>query len=101
MLNLVHNEDMELVDEEGYINLEFRHKAFDDNGGSLGEGIVSFNLDKVAEEMKTAKGLKVRVKTIYDNIQFIKMDFKESKSSSQIPTAQQLNISAYTAKTNY
>ncbi len=51
--------------------------------------------------MKTAKGLKVRVKTIYDNIQFIKMDFKESKSSSQIPTAQQLNISAYTAKTNY
>ena len=101
MINLVHNEDMELVDEEGYINLEFRHNAFDDNGGSLGEGIVSFNLDKVAEEMKTAKGLKVRVKTIYDNIQFIKMDFKESKSSSQIPTAQQLNISAYTAKTNY
>lgn len=102
MLNLVHNEDTKLVDEEGYINLEFRHNAFEDNGGRLGEGIVSFNLDKIAEEMKTAKGLKVRVKTIYDNVQYIKMDLKnESRNSSQIPTAQQLNISTYTAKANY
>lgn len=101
MLNLVHNEDTELVDEEGYINLEFRHNAYEDNSGSLGEGIVSFKLDKVAEEMKTAKGLKIRVNTIYDGIKYQKIELEKQSESSLAPTAKHLKPTNYTTGTNY
>lgn len=100
MLNLVHNQDTELVDEDGYINLEFRHNSFEDNGGFLGEGLVSFKLDKVAEEMKTAKGLRIRVKTIYDGEKFYNIDFEQTEKSSK-PAALQLKSATHTAKTSY
>ncbi|WP_455587610.1 NigD-like protein [Bacteroides sp.] len=101
MLNLVYNEDTELVDEEGYINLEFRHNAYDDNGGMLGDGIVSFKLDKIATEMETAKGLKIRVNSIYDGIKYYTIDLETKSESKSIPTAQQLKPSSYASGTNY
>lgn len=101
MLNLVYDESKELIDEEGYINLEFRHNAYEDNGGSLGEGIVSFKLDKIANEMETAKGLKIRVNTIYDGIKYQKINLEKQSKSSQIPTAKQPKPTSYTTGTNY
>lgn len=101
MLNLVDNENTELVDEEGYINLEFRHNAYDDGKADLGEGLVSFKLDKVAKEMETAKGLKIRVNTIYDGIKYYKIDFEKDTRSNEAMTTQQLNPSNYTDNTYY
>lgn len=81
-LNLVRNTiATEQKGEEGYISLEFRHNIKGDSPDRLGEGYVCFKLDKIAEEMKDAKGLIVRVKTLYDGERFYKIDFKKEKSA--------------------
>ena len=83
--------------EEGYISLEFRHNIKNDTPDGLNEGYVSFKLDKIAEEMKDAKGLIVRVKTLYDGERFYKIDFKKEKSAA----AMNLKAPSYTNKTMY
>lgn len=85
-------------DEEGYISLEFRHNVKGDSPDRPGEGYVSFKLDKIAEEMKDAKGLKVRVKTLYDGERFYKIDFKKEKS---VPTSMNIKVPSYTNQTIY
>lgn len=81
-LNLVRNTTAQENDKEGYINLEFRHNAEGDAPNRLGEGYVSFKLDAIAEEMKEAKGLRIRVRTMYDGEQFREIDFKKEKSAA-------------------
>lgn len=94
-LNLVRNTLItEQNGEEGYISLEFRHNIKGDSPDDPNEGYVSFKLDKIAEEMKDAKGLIVRVKTLYDGERFYKIDFKKEKSASA-----PLNIRAATVQT--
>ena len=51
--------------------------------------------------MKTAKGLKIRVKTIYDNVVYKKIDFEKQSKSNLIPTTNQLKPMSYTTGTNY
>lgn len=101
MLNLIYDVDKDLVDEEGYINLEFRHNAYNDKGGTLGEGIVSFKLDKIATEMETAKGLKIRVNSLYDNVIYKKINFKKESTSNITQAVKQLKPMSYTMETNY
>lgn len=84
--------------EEGYISLEFRHNIKSDTPDRLGEGYVSFKLDKIAEEMKDAKGLIVRVKTLYDGERFYKIDFKKEKSAA---ASLNIKVPSYTNKTMY
>ncbi len=81
MLNLVQNETVEYEDD-GYIHLEFRHNAYDDPRDRLMHGYVSFKLDKIAEEMKTAKGLKIRVKTIEQGEKFYILNLKDIGSTN-------------------
>ncbi|WP_321332396.1 NigD-like protein [uncultured Bacteroides sp.] len=78
MLNLVQNATTDPAnEEEGYINLEFRHNAYDDSTtAGLKSGIVSFNLSQIANLMTSEKGLKIRVNTLYDGIKYYKIDFK-------------------------
>lgn len=70
-LNLVINdkETVPAADEENaedeYINLEFRHNSVGDHPQQLGEGYVSFKLDKIKDRMEGKKGLRIRVNTIY------------------------------------
>lgn len=75
MLNLVENKTDSKDEEEGYICLEFRHNAFDDTPLKPVNGIVSFKLKNIKEQMKGKKGIKIRVSTIYDGIQDYKADF--------------------------
>lgn len=75
MLNLVENRTDSKDSEEGYVCLEFRHNAFNDIPLKSGPGIVSFKLEKIKEQMKDKKGIKIRVKTIYDGIQDYKVEF--------------------------
>ena len=46
----------------------------------LGSSLVSFKLDSIAEQLATAKGIKLRVNTIYDNIQYATIDINEDKN---------------------
>lgn len=75
MLNLVENLTETKDSEEGYVCLEFRHNAFGDALLKAGPGVVSFKLENIREQMKDKKGLKIRVKTIYDGVQDHKIDF--------------------------
>lgn len=76
MVNLVRNtiEGANENEEEGYLSLEFRHNAYDDYDAEILPGIVSFK-GPFAEE--GIKGLKIRYKSIYDGIQYKKIDFNE------------------------
>ena len=71
-LNLVINDKEETAPtadedsaEDEYINLEFRHNSEGDYPQSLGEGYVSFKLDKIKDRMEGKKGLRIRVNTLY------------------------------------
>ncbi|MDR0745420.1 MAG: NigD-like protein [Mediterranea sp.] len=75
LVNLVRNEIKGAnEEEEGYISLEFRHNAFDDQQRMILNGIVSFKGPFAEEGMK---GLKVRYNSIYDDIKYVKIDFKK------------------------
>ena len=54
--------------------------AFNDSPNQLGSSLVSFKLDSIAEQLATAKGIKLRVNTIYDNIQYVTIDINEDKN---------------------
>ncbi|WP_078063526.1 NigD1/NigD2 family lipoprotein [Bacteroides ihuae] len=73
MVNLVQNEMIDDSAEEGYINLEFRHNAYNDNPDGLGNGIVSFKIESLV--LNAEKGLKIRVNTINDGVKYYKVDF--------------------------
>lgn len=67
MLNLVINETPDApAPEEGYINLEFRHNAYDDEQRTTGWGIISFKLEEIADQLQGKDGLKILVNSIYD-----------------------------------
>lgn len=75
MLNLVENlTDTKDTDKE-YVCLEFRHNAFNDALLKAVPGVVSFKLENIKEQMKGKKGLKIRVKTIYDGVLDYKVNF--------------------------
>ncbi len=80
MLNLVINEASDgKNDKEGYITLEFRQNAYNDEHRLLGTGLVSFKLDKIADQLKDKKGLNIRVKTLYDGERYITVDLNNGK----------------------
>ncbi len=67
MLNLVINQTKSSSDNDtDYFDLEFRHNAYDDQGTTLGWGVVSFRLDKIADQLDGKKALKVRFNSIYE-----------------------------------
>ena len=76
MVNLVRNEIEGATKEEeaGYVSLEFRHNAFDDNQTEVLNGIVSFKGPFTEEGMK---GLKIRYNSIYEGVKYVKIDFDE------------------------
>lgn len=58
-----------------YIDLEFRHNNEGDTPTRLGEGYVSFKLDKIQEQLEGKKGLRIRVNTIYNGIKIYEVKF--------------------------
>ena len=76
MLNLIVNETSDgKNDKEGYVTLEFRQNAYDDEPLMPGQGLVSFKLDKIEEQIEGKKGLNIRVRTLYDGIKNYKVQF--------------------------
>ncbi len=68
--------------DDEYVYLEFRHNSEGDSPALLGEGYVSFKLDKIAPKLEGKKGLKIRVKTLYDGVQVQTIDFDSPTSST-------------------
>ncbi|KAA6342759.1 hypothetical protein EZS27_009528 [termite gut metagenome] len=77
MLNLVQNLTIEEDEDNEYLNLEFRHNAYDDAPMQLGENYVSFKLDDALIAGK--KGVKVRINTIYNGIVYKIANFIEGE----------------------
>lgn len=81
-LNLViNNKEAEPAADDAndeYINLEFRHNDEGDTADRLGEGYISFKLDKIQDQMKGKKGLRIRVKTLYNGEKFYEVKFPAS-----------------------
>lgn len=82
MVNLVRNEieGANEEEEEGYISMEFRHNAYDDHPSEVLYGIVSFKGPFAEENMK---GLKIRYKSIYDGVKYVKIDFDTDKQTGK------------------
>ena len=86
-LNLVINnkeadsaaENEDNTDDE-YINLEFRHNSERDSPDHLGEGYVSFKLDKIADRIPGKTGLNIRVKSLHDGEYYKTIDFKTDEN---------------------
>ena len=69
-----------LNDKEGYITLEFRQNAYDDEPLMPGQGLVSFKLDKIADRISGKTGLNIRVKSLYDGERYMTVDFKKDEN---------------------
>lgn len=81
MLNLIVNETSDgKNDKEGYVTLEFRHNAYDDEPLMPGQGLVSFKLDKIADRISGKTGLNIRVKSLYDGERYMTVDFKKDEN---------------------
>lgn len=76
MLNLIANAS-EAGNDEEYIDLEFRHNSFNDQKYRSGSGLVSFKLDNIAGTTYGKKGLRIRVNTLYDGMQYYTVDFEK------------------------
>ncbi len=77
LLNLVINEASAGENNRpDYVNLEFRHNAYNDSQLTLGTGLASFKLANIAEQLKDKKGVNIRVKSLYDGERFMSIDIK-------------------------
>lgn len=83
MVNLVRN-DINGVHEDGdYLVLEFRHNAHNDYPEELLTGIVSFKPPFTKSEIdKPFKGIKLRVNTIYEGVQYVTVNFEQNTGRS-------------------
>ena len=70
-------------DKKHFLNLVINNKdaepaADGDTADRLGEGYISFKLDKIQDQMKGKKGLRIRVKTLYNGEKFYEVKFPAS-----------------------
>ena len=60
---------------QDYVNLEFRHNAYDDSQSILGTGLVSFKLNNISDLLKEKKGLSIRIKSLYDGERIVTINY--------------------------
>ena len=82
MLSLVVNETGtdESADPD-YVTLEFRHNANQDPTVHPGSAIVSYKLDAIAPLLEGKKGLRIRVRTLYDGVKYMPVSFGDTGSA--------------------
>lgn len=79
-----------LVDEEGYINLEYRYNNFNNVTSYLKRSYVSYNLGEygpLSETLDGVKGLKVRINSAKNGETTIKLNYKDSADETKIDSA--------------
>lgn len=81
MLNLVVNEaSTGENDKPDYVNLEFRHNAYNDSQQQLGTGLASFKLHNIGGLLEGKKGLSIRVKSLYDGERFTTVNISKEEN---------------------
>lgn len=81
MINLVRDENAGEEKTDGYINLEFRHNLNGDYPHEIYYGLVCFKPPFTDDE--TAKGLRIKVNTIYEGVKYIDVKFSEASSNTK------------------
>lgn len=74
-VSLVKNAIEPLVDEEGYLQVEYRYNTYEDVTGYWGRGAVSFNL-KSLQITSEVKGLKVKINSAVNGEKVLTFDLK-------------------------
>ncbi|WP_425591968.1 NigD-like protein [Bacteroides zoogleoformans] len=76
MLNLIVNEAAtNEKNKSNYVNVEFRHNAYNAAQQVVTNGLVSFKLDKISGLLKDKKGLNIRINSLYDGEGFRTIDY--------------------------
>lgn len=78
MLNLIVREEnvASADDAQDYIEMEFRHNAYNDTQNYSGNGVVSFKMDNINDLLQNKKGVIVRVNPLYGNEEYFTVDIK-------------------------
>lgn len=76
MLNLIVNKaSIDESNKSDYLNVEFRHNAYNDKQQTLASGLVSFKLDKIFSMLKGKKGMNIRINSLYDGESFKSINY--------------------------
>lgn len=77
LLTLAVNENsLETAEENNeYLNLEFRHNAYNEKDNGVGSGLVSYKLKNIHNLIQGKKGLNIRYHSLYDGVRYKKVDF--------------------------
>lgn len=76
LLTLIKNENaLETTEDNEYLNLEFRHNAYDEKEDGVGSGLVSYKLKNIHNLIQGKKGLNIRYHSLYDGVRYKKVDF--------------------------
>jgi hypothetical protein len=78
MLNLVRDQSAEDKNPD-YIDLQFRHNAYDDGAFHVASGLVSFKLINIHDLMSGKKGIRIRVNTIRNEEKFVTINFRDNR----------------------
>ena len=70
-----------MVDEDGYVNLEYRYNTYDDVTGRWGNGAVSFRLSSL-DLTSVVKGLKVKINSAVNGEVVLTFTFGEDNSAA-------------------
>lgn len=76
MLNMVIPETEEDLQDE-FINLEFRHNAYDDYNSKIVPGLVTFRLKNIEDLMEDKKGVRIKYKSINSGNKEVELLFDE------------------------
>lgn len=81
-LSLVVNEETTASGSDtstDYLPLEFRHNAHHEPQTDHGAGLVSFKIDNILPLMQGKKGVRIRVRTLYDGVQYKETLFRQPR----------------------
>ena len=76
-LDLLLSPKQQVDSNADYLDLELHYKQSGTPSDNLEEGYVSFRLDNIKEQLNEKKGVRVKVKTIYENYKWVKVKFPE------------------------
>lgn len=86
MLSLVVNEASTDEGDPDYVTLEFRHNANQDPANEPGLAIVSYKLDAISPLLEGKKGLRIRVRTLYDGVKYQEVKFSDDNAAEKAVT---------------
>lgn len=76
--NLVQIEGQEELTGDGYINMEFRHRNYQEGGSNVTKKYVSFDVGELLQKYSGAKGIRVKVRSIDNDDQYCKFEFEDT-----------------------